>query len=395
MKKLWSKNKEFNKVVEAFETKGDLFMDQKLIPYDITGSIAHAKMLLKIGLLTKKEYVILEKGLQEILALYKKGQFVLTLGDEDMHTKIENYLTQHHGVTGKKIHTARSRNDQVLTALRLFTKERLELIQAEILILMKLLHDFKKQYGDIAMPGYTHMQKAMPSSLGLWAESFIDSLKDDGMVLSTAYILNDQSPLGSAAGYGLPLPIDRAYTADLMGFFKVQKNPLYCQNSRGKIEGVVIASLISVMQTVNKFATDMVIFTTHEFGYFTVADAITTGSSIMPQKRNVDIAELLRSKVHLLLGNYTQTISTTANLMSGYNRDFQDIKKPLVESLEITLESLKACQILLQHCKPNKEALKLAMTEELYATQKALELVQKGKPFRDAYQQIGKNYEKK
>lgn len=392
MKKLWQNKEKLDPVIEAFETKDDLLMDQKLIKYDIKGSIAHAKMLCKIGILSKKELKQIEKGLQEILKLQKLGKFQLQLGDEDIHTKIENYLTQKYGNVGQKIHTGRSRNDQVLTALRLYSKDQLKNVERELKGLIKSFYQFSKEYGSITMPGYTHMQKAMPSSILIWAESFKEALEDDLIIINSAYKLNDQSPLGSGAGYGIPIKLDKQYSAKLLGFGSVQNNPIYCQNSRGKIEAVTVASLINILQTINKFASDVLFFTTSEFNYFTVLSKLTTGSSIMPQKKNVDIAELLRSKVNLVLGNYVQIVSLSTNLISGYNRDLQDSKKPLIEAFEITLTCLRVSKILLGGLSPNKETLKKSMTGEIFATKKAFELVKKGVPFRKAYQEV-KNYE--
>lgn len=395
MKKLWQKNKtKLNSLIETFETKDDLILDQKLIKYDVLGSIAHAKMLNKIGILTIEEVNKLELGLNEILKLDKSGKFKLEYGDEDIHTKIENFLTEKYGETGKKIHTARSRNDQVLTALRLYSKNELEEIQKHLLALIQCFHKFSKTYVNIPMPGYTHMQKAMPSSISLWSESFKDSLLDDLSLVKAVYKVNNQSPLGSAAGYGVSIKLDKQLTAKILGFEKVQENPLYCQNSRGKIEAAILASLISILSTINKFATDLMLFTTQEFNFFKVSDALTTGSSIMPQKKNIDIAELLKSKVHLILGNYTQIVSLSSNLISGYNRDIQDSKKPLMESLEITLDSLRVTKVLLENLTPNKEKLEAAMTNELFATEKTLKLVLQGESFRNAYKKVGKEYSK-
>lgn len=393
MKKLWQKEEEnLDKFVEAFETKDDILLDQKLTSHDIEGSIAHAKMLKKLRILSEKELKTIEKGLNEILKLSDEGKFTLEMGDEDIHTKIEIFLTQKYGSVGKKIHTARSRNDQVLIALRLFSKEELKKIQKEVVELIESFGKFGKVYSSIPMPGYTHTQKAMPSSIALWAGSFISSLKDDIKVLNSALELIDQSPLGSAAGYGLPIKIDRRYTAKLLKFKKVQENPIYCQSSRGKFEAFVLASLINILLSVNKFASDVMLFTTSEFGFFKATPKITTGSSIMPQKKNLDLAELLRSKVHIVLGNYTKIVSMSSNLPSGYNRDLQDSKEPFMDSLEITLNSIKAAKILLENLVPNKAKLEASMTEEIYATQKALKLVLKGQSFRDAYQKIGKKY---
>ncbi len=239
------------------------------------------------------------------------------------------------------------------------------------------------------------MQKAMPYSVDLWTESFAASLSDDLQLVQTIYNIINQSPLGSAAGYGVPFDVKRDYTAKLLGFDKVQENSLYCQNSRGKFEASVISALISVLLTINKFASDVLLFTTSEYGFFTVDDTLTTGSSIMPQKKNVDLAELLRSKVHIVLGNYVAMVSLSANLPSGYNRDLQDSKKPLFESLEITLESLQMCQILLSGLHPKGAKLKVAMTPELYAAEDAMKLAKKGIPFRTAYQKIASRYRRK
>jgi argininosuccinate lyase len=392
MKKLWQKDKEkLITEIEAFETKGDLLLDQKLIPFDIQGSMAHTKMLNKIGILTVKELQILLEGLRKINLLYEQNKFLLSFGDEDMHSKIENFLTENYGDVGKKIHTARSRNDQVLTALRLYSLHELNLIKSQVTELIKTFKLFKKDYGKIPMPGYTHMQKAMPSSISLWVESFISAFKDDLKSINNVKALISQSPLGSAAGYGVPIKLDKQFTAKLLGFKKVQENPIYCQSSRAKFEGNILSVLISLLLTINKFASDLLLFTASEFSFFQASENITTGSSIMPQKKNLDLAELLRSKVHLVLGNYVQIISLSSNLISGYNRDLQDSKKPLMESLEITKESLKITQLLMLNVKPNKENLNKAMTKELFATEKALSLVLKGESFRNAYKKIGKS----
>ena len=235
------------------------------------------------------------------------------------------------------------------------------------------------------------MQKAMPASVGMWAGAFAESLLDDLQILKTAYELNDQSPLGSGAEYGVPLPLDRKLTAQLLGFKKIQNNSLYCQNSWGKIEVNVVNALISILATVNRFASDCMLFTTAEFGFFTASDKVTTGSSIMPQKKNVDLAELIRSKVHLLVGNYVSLLGVSTNLVSGYNRDLQDSKKLLIDSLNTTYQVIGATQLLLTYITPQKNKLATAMTKELFATHLAIDQVQKGIPFRDAYKQVAAN----
>lgn len=390
MKKLWQKNWELESAIEAFETKGDLLMDQKLVKYDVLGSLAHAYGLAKIGILTDAELAQIQKGLTEVLNLEKEGKFGPEEGDEDVHTKIENFLTDKYGEAGKKIHTGRSRNDQVLTAIRLLTKDYLLEISAEVLVLVGVLLKFAKANKETLMPGYTHMQKAMPSTFGMWAGALAEGLLDDLVLLKTAYELNDQSPLGSAAGYGVPLTLDRKFTAQLLGFENVQINSLYAQNSRGKIEAAVLAALVAVLTDINKLASDVLLFTTSEFGFLTVKENLTSGSSIMPQKKNVDVAELLRSKVHMVLGAFTQVVSLSTNLISGYNRDLQDTKKPLFESLETTLEAVEVAGLLVKNISVNKDAAESALTPEIFATHEALSLVKKGASFRKAYQEVGK-----
>ncbi|MBI2442639.1 MAG: argininosuccinate lyase [Candidatus Levybacteria bacterium] len=391
MKKLWDKGIKLNEFVESFETKDDLVLDQELVLYDVYGTMAHVAVLAKIKILTPKEHKTAQKGLQEIMEMFAKGEFIPQMGDEDVHTKIENYLTTKYGEVGKKIHTGRSRNDQVLTMLRLFIKDQSLSLKEELLLLIEAFIQFAKQHGSIPMPGYTHMQKAMPSSIGLWAESFIESLLDDYFLFQQSLKYIDQSPLGSGAGYGVSLPLDRAYTASLLGFEKVQNNPLYCQNSRSKFDAAIIASLLQIGLTINKCASDVMQFSTSEYNFFAVSDSLLSGSSIMPQKKNVDIAELLRSKVHLLLGFYTQIISLSTNLPSGYNRDIQDAKEALLKSFSITISSLHATKIVAENLVTNKTKLESAMTSELYATDAAFALVQKGIPFRTAYQHVAKD----
>jgi argininosuccinate lyase len=389
MKKLWQKNWELDEQIEAFETKDDLLLDAKLLPYDILGSSAHAAMLFKMGLLTKKELGVLRKGFAEIIRLGKKGRFELRSGDEDIHTKIETYLTAKYGPVGKKIHTGRSRNDQVLTALRLMSKDNILKIMSDVLALADDFASFARTYEFVPMPGYTHMQRAMPSSLGMWAGSFAEALLDDLKLLEAVEALSDQSPLGSAAGYGVPLPLDRKFAAKLMGFGKVQENSLYCQNSRGKFEGMALASLVGVLSDINRFASDILLFTTREFQFFTFADKFYSGSSIMPQKKNLDVAELLRSKAKKVLGNYVQVASLPLDLISGYNRDLQDVKRPMIESFEATNDALAMAALLVRNLVPVEGNLRQACSSEIFATHDALKIVSKGGSFREAYRKVG------
>lgn len=401
MKKLWHKNLpagkagwDLNSQVEFFETKDDLLLDQKMVIFDIYGSLAHAMMLEKIGLLSKAELTQLQHGLQKIKKEYELGKFILKFGDEDVHTKIEDELIKKVGHVGKKIHTGRSRNDQVATMLRLYTKDHLLNIVQEVILLASSFQEFANKFEFDPMPGHTHMQKAMPSSIGMWAGSFAQSLLDDLSSIKHTYEFINVSPLGSAAGFGFPLQLDREYTANLLGFKKVQKNSLYCQNGRGKFDAVVIASLLQVFMTINKFSSDILLFTMDEFKYFSVSKELCSGSSIMPQKKNLDLAELLRSKVHLMLASYTHVVSTSSNLMSGYNRDLQDTKETLVKSLELTLQSLQMTNLLINNIMPLRKNLEKAMSKELLATHHTATLVMKGMSFRDAYQKVGTNLSK-
>jgi len=391
MGKLWEKDWKLDKAVEAFETKGDMEMDQKLAEFDVYCSIAQVKMLNKMGILSPSELKTAKKGLLDALSLIKAGKFKLGDGDEDIHTKIENFITERYGEVGKKMHTGRSRSDQAVTDVRLYTKRSLLEIWAELISLAEGFSKFAKKYEFMPMPGYTHMQKAMLSSVGMWASAFAESFLDDLVMLKAVYEINNRSPLGSAASYGVPLNLDREYAAELLGFGGVQKNSLYCHNSRTKIESETISALAPILMDINRFASDVMLFTTSEFNYFSVDKELCSGSSIMPQKKNVDVAELLRSKIHIALGYYIQSASLPSNLVSGYSREVQEGKRPLFESMEIATESLKVANILLNGITPNEEAMRKGLTPEVFAAQKALELTVNGEAFRDAYKSVGKD----
>src|SRR5437879_4207551 len=293
MTKLWQKGYNVHSLVEHYEAGLNSKLDMRLIRHDVWGSLAHAAMLRSIEVLTADEHQGLKAALSEILELEATDEFIIQPSDEDVHTSVENYLIAKTGTTGKKIHMARSRNDQVLVDTRLYAKEHLHLVARKLFALCEALFTFAQKTIDIPMPGYTHMRRAMLSSVGLWAASFAEALLDDEQLLSAAYAVNDQSPLGSAAGYGVPLPIDRQLVADLLGFAKVQKNVLYAQNGRGKIEAAIVQALSQIMLDLSKFAQDVMLFTTLEYGFFLLPQELCTGSSIMPQKRNVGIMELV------------------------------------------------------------------------------------------------------
>ena len=386
MKKLWSKNEnKSNKLVNEYCFKEGVEFDNSLVIYDVYGSIAHAKMLSKIGILNEKEFGKLKINLIKIIDLHNNNNFLIKEEDEDVHTKIENYLTEKLGDLGKKIHTGRSRNDQVLVDLRLYSKEKIIDLAVLINQLIDIFIQFAKKYEFIPMPGYTHMQKAMPSSVGMWAGSFAEQLLDQLKILKSVYALNDQSPLGSGAAYGVSLPIERELTSKLLGFSKVQNNSLYCQASRITAQLFIVNLLVQIMLCASRFAQDLLLFTTSEFNFFEVDESICTGSSIMPQKKNLDLMEYVRAKTHVIIADQQLMASTVASLPSGYNADFGQTKGLFIESFNIVFQTIAVLNKTLKLIKPNKINLLNACTPEIYATHFAYELVKKGLPFRKAY----------
>lgn len=390
--KLWEKGYRLNKQVEDFTVGDDYILDQKLIKYDVLASIAHAKMLGKIGILKKDEVQKLITELSSIIQLDKQDKFRILKEQEDCHTAIENHLTKELGDLGKKIHTARSRNDQVLTALRLYYKEELKDCKKLINRLIEAIEKFIRKYGKIEFPGYTHTRKAMPSSISMWGNAFIDSMQDNLKAVNFVWELIDQSPLGTGAGYGIPLKIDRGYTAKLLGFRKSQENPIYTQNSRGKFESTILHTLTQIMFDLNKIATDLILFSMPELGYFELPKEFCTGSSIMPRKKNPDVLELLRAKYHIVVSYEVQIKNIISNLISGYNRDLQLTKEPTMKGLEITKQSLSITTLIFTNLKGNKENCSRALTEDIYATEKVYELVKRDTPFREAYKTISEEY---
>ncbi len=388
MSKLWDKGVDLDKAVEAFTVGKDPELDNVLIPYDCKASIAHARMLGEMGYLENNEVGKLVMELENIITLHREDNFTIKVSQEDCHTAIEEYLVEQLGDVGKKIHTARSRNDQVLTALRLYYKEVLQ----EIIDLgeswIKVLEKFGEENYDVSFPGYTHMQKAMPSSMAMWAGAYVDGMKDDLSMLKSVAKLIDQSPLGSAAGYGVPIKIDKEMTAKEMGFDRVQNNPIYCQLSRGKFELSILHGLGQIMLTINRLASDLILYSMTEFGYISLPEEFCTGSSIMPQKKNPDVLELLRGSYHIISGYETQVKGLTANLISGYNRDIQLSKEPVMRGINLGIDCFKISAAVIEALKVNKDICDAAMTDELFETEKAYKLVEKGIPFREAYRQV-------
>jgi len=388
--KVWQKDYTLDDLASRYTAGEEVGLDNRLVEADVWGSMAHARMLASIGILTAEETADLLAGLARILDLYSAGQFVVTPADEDVHTKVENYLTATVGEAGKKIHTARSRNDQVLVDLRLWAKGALLDMMGALLEAVRVFTAFAEREKWTPMPGHTHMQRAMPSSVGTWAGAFAESLLDDLALFKTAYHLNDQNPLGSAASYGVNLPIDRQMTTDLLGFAKVQNNVLYTQNARGKFESVCVQALAQVMLDLSKFAQDMMLYLTQEYNFFRLNETMATGSSIMPQKRNPDIMELVRARAHTVFAAQTQLFGVLSGLPSGYNTDFGETKGPTMRAFAVTTDALAICGHTLMLTTVNEEATRAASTPELYATDMAYALVMEGMPFRDAYRQIAR-----
>lgn len=389
--KLWEKDYELNRQIEEFTVGNDPSLDLELVKYDCKASIAHAKMLKRIGILSSNEMMDLENELKNIIKLNQKNEFDIQIEDEDCHTAIENHLTKKLGKTGKKIHTGRSRNDQVLTAIRLYSKDKLKQTETSLLELIKTLKKMSMKYRNIRIPGYTHSRKAMPYSVGKYFEAFKKALEDDLQLLEVAYKMNDQNPLGSVAGFGVDLKVDRDLTTRLLDFRKKQNNELYCQNSRGKFESITLFALSHIALDLQRLANDLILFSMDEFGYFHLADEFCTGSSIMPHKKNPDVLELVRAKSAVINSYYFRVIEIVKGLPSGYNRDFQLTKEPLIKGFKLTLETVEIMNLVIANLKVDKENCQKACTEEIYSAKKVFELVGKGTPYREAYQKISKN----
>jgi argininosuccinate lyase len=393
MAKLWDKGYSIEPEIERFTVGEDYLLDRDLVRADCLGSAAHATMLAKVGILTAAERDRLIEGLAGILADFAAGKFAILPIQEDVHTAVEERLTEELGDLGKKLHTGRSRNDQVLLDLRLYGKERLHSLAERLIAMIRTLAAFAKRHEFVPMPGRTHMQIAMPSSLGLWAGAWAEALLDDMELLKAAHTLTDQSTLGSGAAYGSSLPLDRQMVADLLGFAKVQNNVLYCANSRGKAELATLSACVQVMKDLSRLCTDLMIGSTPEFGYFRIPKELCTGSSMMPQKRNPCGLELVRAKAATVLGCEQQIAGILRALPSGYNRDFQETKGPFMRGVDATSGSLSVMRLSIERLEVNEAALRKGFLPEIYATDRALELVSEGQPFRDAYRYVGTHLE--
>lgn len=392
-RKLWDKGYKISSLVEKFTVGNDYLVDMVLVKYDCLATIAHARMLHKVGIYSEDELSRITDELNNIIKLSESGKFEITPEQEDCHTAIENYLVAKVGEAGKKIHMYRSRNDQVLTALRLYYKDKLKEIVKQIENFQMVLKDFRRKFGRIRIPGYTHTRKAMPTTVEMWAECWIDSMKDNKRRLLSTLDLIDQSPLGAGAGYGLPAKINRGFTARLLNFKRIQKNPIYCMNSRGKFEADIIHTLSLISFDLNKLATDIIFYSMPEIGVFILEKSICTGSSIMPHKTNPDVFEVMRANHHVINSLEQQVKNISSNLISGYHRDFQLQKEAIIKSFHIVLTSLEVATHVFQFVKVDRKRAKKLLTDELFSVEEAYKLsMEKGIPFREAYSIITKKY---
>lgn len=381
--------------VLAYTAGRDLELDRSLLAADCLGTAAHATMLselpLRPPLLSRAAAARIRRELARITVLARAGRFTIRPEDQDGHLAIERALTERLGADGRRVHTARSRNDQAATALRIYMREELVATLDETAALADVWLVFGRKHRRVPMVGRTHLQPAMPSSVGLWAAAWAEDLLDDARLLRGALELNDQCPLGSAASYGVPLPIDRARTARLLGFREPTHTVLYAGHTRGKLEAITLAALGQVMITCSRMAQDLVLFTMPEFGYFELPRAFCTGSSIMPQKWNPDVCELARARAARVLALGAATNEILRAQPSGYNRDLQETKEPIIEGFATTRSTLRIFAPMIAGTAVCPDALRRAFTPEVYATDRALELVAQGVPFRDAYHEVKAN----
>jgi len=394
MAKLWEKTYSLNALMEAFTVGEDPVLDARLVNADCVASMAHAAMLRSIGILSPAEQEALHAELARIIAANRAGKFAITRSDEDVHTAIENHLVAAVGDAGKKLHTGRSRNDQVLAALRLWTRGFLFAFHGAGLALARRLLDFAEAHAKTPMPGRTHLQTAMPSSVGLWAAAFAEELLDDLSLSRHAFTLVDCSPLGSAASYGVPLPLDREMVAELLGFARVQNNVLYSNNSRGKLESIVLEAVEHAVLTLSRLAQDLILYSLPEFGYFALPAELCSGSSIMPQKRNPDGLELVRARSAAISARLLSIKMVLRSLPSGYNRDLQETKGPFLRGCEEGLACVRIMDLTVEKLVVDDAALRAGFTPEIFATDRALQLVAEGVPFRDAYRDVGRSLDK-
>ncbi|MBO5061325.1 MAG: argininosuccinate lyase [Prevotella sp.] len=391
--KLWEKNFEVNKEIERFTVGRDREMDMYLAKYDVLGSMAHITMLESIGLLGKEELRLLLDELRNIYRTCERGEFVIEDDVEDVHSQVEMLLTRKLGDMGKKIHSGRSRNDQVLVDLKLFTRHELKDIVESVKVLFDELIDKSNTYKNVLMPGYTHLQVAMPSSFGLWFGAYAESLADDMQFLLAAYRMTNRNPLGSAAGYGSSFPLNRTMTTELLGFDSMNYNVVYAQMGRGKMERNVAFALATVAGTVAKLAFDACMFNSQNFSFVKLPKECTTGSSIMPHKKNPDVFELIRAKSNKLQGLPQQIMLMMNNLPSGYFRDLQMIKEVFLPAFGELKDCLQMAAYIINKMEVNEHILDNSIYDAMFSVEEVNRLAAAGMPFRDAYKKVGMDIE--
>ena len=392
-KKLWEKNIDVNPEIERFTVGRDRELDLLLARYDILGSIAHSTMLESIGMLTRDEMTALHQELRNIYGIIEKGGFVIEEGVEDVHSQVELMLTRKLGDTGKKIHSGRSRNDQVLVDLKLFTRHELKGVCENVKELFDALIEQSERHKDVLMPGYTHLQVAMPSSFGLWFGAYAESLADDMLFLQAAYRMCNRNPLGSAAGYGSSFPLNRTMTTELLGFESMNYNVVYAQMGRVKCERNVAYALASVAGTLAKLAFDACMFNSQNFGFVKLPAECTTGSSIMPHKKNPDVFELLRAKCNRLQALPTDIMLIMNNLPVGYFRDLQIIKELFLPAFEALNDCLQMATYIIKRIEANHDILSDSRYDTMFSVEEVNRLAAEGMPFRDAYKKVGLDIE--
>ena len=387
--KLWSKGFEPDKMIEEFTVGADRELDLQLAKYDVQGSMAHIKMLESIGLLTKDELTTLLAALEDIAQMIERGEFTIEPGVEDVHSQVEFLLTQHLGDTGKKIHSGRSRNDQVLVDLKLFMRDELKKTAESVQHLFDRLQHLSEEHKDVLMPGYTHLQIAMPSSFGLWFGAYAEALVDDMQFLAAAYNIANQNPLGSAAGYGSSFPLNRTMTTELLGFETMHYNVVAAQMSRGKTERAAGMAIAAIASTLGRFAMDVCMWMCQNFSFISFPDELTTGSSIMPHKKNPDVFEIMRGKCNRLQSIPNEIALLTANLPLGYNRDLQLLKDIIFPATAELRSCLEMCDFMLAHIRVKDNILDDPKYNYLFTVEDVNRLALNGMPFREAYRTVG------
>ncbi len=386
---MWSKGFEPDELIESYTVGRDRELDMRLARYDVEGSIAHITMLESIGLLESDELKTLTAELKKIAVEIEQGEFTIEEGIEDIHSQVEMLLTRRLGDVGKKIHSGRSRNDQVLVDLKLFMRNEIKEIATELNTLFERLQSLSNEHSGVLMPGYTHLQVAMPSSFGLWFGAYAESLVDDMRLLSAAYDVVNQNPLGSAAGYGSSFPLNRTMTTELLGFETMHYNVVAAQMSRGKSERALAYAIAAIASTLAKFAMDVCLFNSQNFGFVSFPDQYTTGSSIMPHKKNPDVFELMRGRCNRLQSLPNEISMMTTNLPLGYHRDLQLLKDILFPATEELRRSMVMCDFMLQHIRINNSILDDKRYDYLFTVEDVNRLVMDGVPFREAYKEVG------